>query len=573
MAEKTPRPAETLRFIYTPKPGEQAIMGTEPIVVDMVRAPKRFRAEEASGKDAAQIADTMLRVVPGERFDRSNIQVERIRTDGFVEMLHFWDHKTERAYQKKVKAGIITPHTEDARRKAKKDAVPSAEADWDARKLDAAPTWGKWRGRWRAWNPVLSEHHVLGGAVALARKDAGWVFGLGYDTRDIRHELAPGRTVAEYQHDISKILRRLQDTVLDPADIVHGIGKSIVAIIEEHQRGLDGIALAAFQARFPKLREAISTVIAVETVTSPDRRRAQATLLSYEAAEEEALHRRLGIKHEKPEDKKGKKASAQPEAPAANATDDAQVAPESTQEAVPAESTPAATPTENPATTLRKNLVKRAADAARKQTGVYVHRFFWAPSSVVATELDRRSERQDRIDIAYLDRIINDPDIEKRSPVEQRYRLDLAMALVGALTEQRTAAQKLGRRMSGESEELEQAIEARLEAFLPAEVVKIVKAGLERLKGQKSELPADYVEALKALKTSEINDSYGTYFMNVGDASEKFKDRTDIPEPTRELWRQAHQYDQTLTVVANHAYRALHPLRRSPQSASAQAQA
>src|SRR5690349_11174548 len=99
--------SETLTITYSPA-------GHEPISKTIPRPYKRFNKDAASKKDGRVIADAMLELVPGMRFNRSNFTVthtaertevgsdgKEISTD-HPESLSMWDEKAKRAYDKQV---------------------------------------------------------------------------------------------------------------------------------------------------------------------------------------------------------------------------------------------------------------------------------------------------------------------------------------------------------------------------------------------------------------------------------------------------------------------------------------
>lgn len=93
---------------------------------------------------------------------------------------------------------------------------------------------------------------------------------LGTGARSAELMLEVGRDEFEVERDIMDLVGRLQDGPLDPFDLIHGIGDTVVKVIQTLQSGISGALLREYIAKYPLLEKAITYTVALDKWTSRD---------------------------------------------------------------------------------------------------------------------------------------------------------------------------------------------------------------------------------------------------------------------------------------------------------------
>lgn len=567
---------ETLRITYAP-------VGQEPISIDI---PRTRHSDEASRKDGRAIAEAIMQLKPGvNEFNTTDIEVERVDGDR-SSMLHGWKERAEKPFEKAARAlthssVLRTSELQEVRDAALQEGRDMQQRNRRRRHADPLFVPGRKRAQFVAWNPLFSTTRVerIGSALAnmalsevdvkvdkigigklaipfktpyertLHLENPFLTPGLGKDNRDMVRELSPEQSIDDMQNYLSGLLRRMQDRELDPADIVHGVGKTIVDIVERHQSGLSGIFLTLAQAELPAIREAIEAVFNVESITSADKGASKFALLAYSEADDRALARRVA-----------KQKQNQP-----THTEIVNENPSLAKRTLSHVEEQLKAQFDWRPSAIRRRL-RDAMTTAR-------HRLVWYPANVLADQLDRRSERQDEVALAYVKTVLT---ATGGSEAFQSYKTALATAFSRALTANRTEAETSMRKLSGESSTLEQTIENELMTKIPPYWQDVIRKGLAALEGKKADLPESYRASLKTLKEHETTDSYLDYLRflypltvqySSEDATNPLAGKDKNLKALRELWRQAREYTEYIDTVREAAHQVLTPQTTNAETA------
>lgn len=102
----------------------------------------------------------------------------------------------------------------------------------------------------------------------------------------VARELKPGRSVNEMQSSLFGAYSRLQDGILDPMNVFHGLGESLTDKVKELQEGNYRVFVNLFLTAHPKANEAVAGILNFNKLTSRDSEDTKAAVLAYSAGYE-----------------------------------------------------------------------------------------------------------------------------------------------------------------------------------------------------------------------------------------------------------------------------------------------